>query len=73
MQFDYDKTTDSLYITLAAGGSVESDEISEDLIVDYNENGHVVGLDIQHASKRFDLTSIHVEGFKPKFEVQPGA
>jgi len=71
MQFDYDKTTDSLYIRLAPGGSVESDEISEDLIVDYNAEGHVVGLDIQHASKRFDLTSIHVEGFLPKIDVHP--
>jgi uncharacterized protein YuzE len=71
MQFDYDKETDSLYIRLAPGGSTESEEVSENLILDYNAEGHVVGIDIQHASTRLDMKSIHVEGFKPTFEVQP--
>jgi len=71
MDFYYDKTTDSLYITLAPGSSTESEEVSEDLIVDYNASGHVVGLDIQHASKRFDLSNIHIEGFTPAVDVRP--
>lgn len=73
MQFDYGKTTDSLYISLAAGGSVESEEVSENLILDYDAQGNVVGIDIQHASTRLDMDRIHVEGFKPKVEVQPSA
>jgi uncharacterized protein YuzE len=73
MQFDYDKTTDSLYIKLAPAGSTESEEVSENLILDYDANGNVVGIDVQHASQRLDMKSIHVEGFKPKVEVQPSA
>lgn len=71
MQFDYDKTTDSLYIRLAQGGSAESEEVSENLILDYDAQGNVVGIDIQHASQRLDMSNILVEGFKPKVEVQP--
>lgn len=70
MQFDYDKETDSLYIMLAPGGSTESEEVSENLILDYNAEGHLVGMDIQRASMRLDMNSILVEGFKPKVEVQ---
>lgn len=71
MQFDYDKQTDSLYIRLVAGGSVESEEVSEGLILDYDGQGHVVGIDIQHASARLDMNRIHVGGFMPKVDVQP--
>ena len=71
MQFDYDKDTDSLYIRLASGGSTESEEISENLIVDYNAEGHIVGIDIQHASKRLDLAGIQVHGFAPRLEINP--
>jgi len=72
MQFDYDKETDSLYIGLASGGSTESEEVSENLILDYNAERHVVGIDIQHASKRADLAGIQVRGFLPELDVRSG-
>jgi uncharacterized protein YuzE len=71
MQFDYDKETDSLYITLLSGGSVESEEISEDIILDYNADGKVVGIDLQHASKHTDMAGIQVRGFSPALDVPP--
>jgi uncharacterized protein YuzE len=46
----YDKETDSLYIELSARPSVDSDEVAEGVVVDYDEAGHVVGLDIEYAS-----------------------
>lgn len=58
MKLDYDAQTDSLYIDLAPRPSVESEEISEDLIVDYDEAGRIVGLDIQHASQHLDLNTL---------------
>ena len=70
MQFDYDKTTDSLYITLAPGGSIESEEVSENIILDYNAEGRVVGIDIQHASQHADMAGIHVRGFLPEMDVR---
>ncbi len=61
MKLHYYAETDSLYIDLAAGTSVNSREVSEDLVVDYGEDGRIVGLDIQHASQSFDLSKIETE------------
>jgi uncharacterized protein YuzE len=61
MKLHYYEETDSLYIDLSASPSVDSREISDDLVVDYDEGGRVVGLDIQHASIRLDLSKIETE------------
>ena len=67
MQFDYDKTTDSLYITLIPGGSVDSEEVSDNIILDYNAGRQVVGIDVQHASEQFDLSQFVMRGIHPAF------
>ncbi|MBW4038008.1 MAG: DUF2283 domain-containing protein [Acidobacteria bacterium] len=61
MKLHYDSETDSLYIDLSASPSTDSREISEGLVVDYDEAGRVVGLDIQHASQSLDLSRIETE------------
>ncbi len=61
MKLHYYSDTDSLYIDLSSAPSVDSREISENLVVDYGEDGRVVGLDIQHASAQMDLTSVDLE------------
>jgi uncharacterized protein YuzE len=61
MKLHYYKETDSLYIDLSASPSVDSREISDDLVVDYDEDGRIVGLDIQHASVSLDLSKIETE------------
>jgi uncharacterized protein YuzE len=58
MKLHYYEDTDSLYIDLAAAVSADSQEITEGLVIDYDEAGQVVGIDIQHASQRMDLTKI---------------
>lgn len=61
MKLHYYEDTDSLYIDLSASPSVDSREISDDLVVDYGEDGRIVGLDIQHASICLDLSKIETE------------
>jgi len=61
MKLHYYEDTDSLYIDLSAAPSADSKEIDEGLVIDYDDAGLVVGIDIQHASKRIDLTSIETE------------
>jgi len=61
MKFSYDRDTDSLYINLNASPSVDSREIPDDLVVDYGEDGRIIGLDIQHASCCLDLSTIETE------------
>jgi len=58
MKLHYYPETDSLYIDLADRSSVDSREIGEGLVVDYDDEGRIVGLDIQHASEQLDLATL---------------
>ena len=60
MKLHYYPETDSLYIDLSSQTSSDSKEIGEGLVVDFDDKGCVVGLDIQDASKRLDLSEIAV-------------
>ncbi len=57
MKISYDKATDSLYIHLADRASVESDEVKDGVVLDFDANGALVGIDVQHASDRADLSN----------------
>jgi len=61
MKLHYYPETDSLYIDLAARVSADSREISDGLVVDYDDEGRIVGLDIQHASEQLDLATLETE------------
>jgi uncharacterized protein YuzE len=58
MKLSYFPDTDSLYIDLAEEPSVESREISEGVVLDYNAEGRLVGIDIDEASKRVQLDKL---------------
>ena len=58
MKISYDKATDSLYIHLADRASVESDEVKDGVVLDFDATGALVGIDVQHASKRADLNNL---------------
>lgn len=62
MKLTYDPTTDSLYVQLGVGTSSESEEIEDGVILDFDDAGRVVGIDIQHASEHLDLTRLESEG-----------
>ena len=63
MKLHYYPETDSLYIDLNAKPSADSREISEGLVIDFDEQGRVVGIDIQHASEVMDLKTLEAEEF----------
>lgn len=50
-QLDYDPSTDSLYIKLRPGPSVDNRVVGDDIVIDLGEDGEPVGYDIQHASR----------------------
>ena len=58
MKLSYYPDTDSLYIDLAETPSVESREISEGVVLDYDAAGHVVGIDIDNASQKVALKEL---------------
>jgi uncharacterized protein YuzE len=61
MKMHYDEETDSLYIDLNARPSVDSREIQDGLVIDFDAKGQVVGIDIQHASEVLDLATLETE------------
>ena len=56
MKTSYDPATDSLYIHLANRASIDSDEVTEGIVLDYDLNGVMVGIDVQRTSQRIDLS-----------------
>ena len=55
MKFNYYPETDSLYIDLSEKTSVESKEVANGVVIDFDDKGTIVGIDIDRASKIVDL------------------
>ncbi len=58
MKLNYYPDTDSLYIDLSEQPSVESREIAEGIVLDYDAAGHLVGIDIDNASQKVELKQL---------------
>ena len=58
MKLNYYPETDSLYIDLSEQPSVESKEISEGVLLDYDANGKLVGIDIDNASRKVEMEKL---------------
>ena len=58
MKLNYHADTDSLYIELSERPSVDSREISEGVVVDYDAECRVVGIDIDNAGNKIDLERV---------------
>lgn len=58
MKFHYYAETDSLYIELSETSSVDSKEVAPGVVIDFDEQGHPVGIDLDHASKFANLSTL---------------
>ena len=65
MNLKIDREADALYLDLDESLSFESQDIAPGVILDYNKEGKVVGIEILYLSKRFDISQLK------KLEVQP--
>ena len=65
MKLHYYPETDSLYIELTTAPGAEAREIVEGLVVDFDAKGNVVGLDIDHASRKLDLSKVETISLPP--------
>jgi uncharacterized protein YuzE len=61
MKFNYYPETDSLYISLSDNSSVDSQEIIPNIVLDFDIEGKLVGIDIDQASETVDLSKLEVE------------
>jgi uncharacterized protein YuzE len=65
MKVIYDRDTDTLTIIFAEKPIVESDEDKPGVILDYDEQGNLVSLEILDASRRVNVPS------KIEYQVSP--
>ncbi len=68
MKLNYFADTDSLYIELAGQPSVESREVSEGIVLDYDAGGQLVGIDIDNASAKVDMKTLKLANLPAKVE-----
>ena len=68
MKLNYYPETDSLYIDLSERPSTESREISEGVVLDYDADGKLVGIDIDNASHKVELQKLILSRLPGKIE-----
>ena len=68
MKLNYYVETDSLYIDLSERPSRESRDISDGIVLDYDANGNLAGIDIDNATARVQLEQLILN--KPPSKVQ---
>ena len=69
MKLNYYPETDSLYINLSEQPSVESQEISEGILLDYDADGRLVGIDIDNASNKVEMEKLILSKIPCKVEM----
>ena len=52
MKLKTDKQNDALYFRLDEGSIVESEEIQPDVILDFDKDGHLIGIEILNLGTR---------------------
>ena len=58
MTFHYYPETDSLYIELSEKPGVNSQEVAPGVVLDFDAEGHVIGIDLDQASKFVNLSRL---------------
>ena len=58
MKYFYDRKADSLYLTLADRPYGDSVEAAPGIVLDFDADGHVIGIDFEHASAIIDVSDL---------------
>ena len=66
MKMRYYRDTDSLYIDLSEKSSAESLEVAPGIVVDFDENNNIVGIDIDRASQILNLSELEISSIPSK-------
>jgi len=61
----YDPLADALYIRVRDGDIVDSIEVRENLVVDFDKNGEVIGIEVINFSKsKIDIGELLMKGIE---------
>ena len=54
MKIEYDQQADAMYIRLRAGKVIESEEVRPGVVLDFDAQGQVLGIEMLDVSQRTD-------------------
>jgi uncharacterized protein YuzE len=63
MVLEYDCDLDVLYIKLCEGMCAESEQVEPNVVLDYDRNRRLIGIEIENASDTVDRARLRVSGF----------
>jgi uncharacterized protein YuzE len=63
VKLHYYPETDSLHIDLSSKPSVESREVAKGVVLDFDDENGLVGIDTDGASRVVDLSPLEAQGF----------
>ena len=66
MRLHYYPETDSLYIDFTGTPGSETRIIGEGVVADFDQAGNLVGLDVDHASSKLDLSKVETVALPAK-------
>ena len=55
MKIEFDQVADALYVQLTEGKIEKTEEIKPGMILDYDANGNVLGVELLYVSRRAEL------------------
>ena len=64
MKIEYSKEVDALYVYFREVNVAKSKEVEEGVVIDVDEKGHIVGIEVLDASKRLtarELVNVNIE------------
>lgn len=61
MKFHYYPETDSLYIELSEQPGIEAHAIKPGIVLDFGEEGQLVGIDLDQASRFVNLSKVEMD------------
>jgi len=73
MRIHYSQNANALYIRLKETEIANTDEISEDIIIDYDKNGNVIGIEILDAAEKADVRNLIIQAFEKVMVENPVA
>ena len=58
MKIEYSKEADAIYVYFKEEFVAKSKEIEDGVVIDFDENGQFIGIDVLDVSQRFSLSDI---------------
>ncbi len=73
MNIAYFKATDSLYVELSPEDAAHAWEAQEGIVINLSADGRVIGIEIEHASQKADLSLLRVGDFPGEVHAVEGS